>query len=342
MKLEEQLVRLVRTKGYAINTEKAYVMRYRQYVQFIKKEYGRYVHPKDLMAKDVESFLSWLSNQKNVAPATQRSAYSAIRFLYEEVLGQELGELKYAVAKNRKKLPVVLSFRETQQLLNHFSGVSRLQSELMYGCGLRISDCMRLRIKDLDLDSGTLAVNESKGGKSRVLMLPNSLRADLTKQMAHAQKIHQHDCENGGDRVSMPHALGEKAPGWSSSWEWFWLFPAADLSRDPRSGRMLRHHESVQVYRRKFQHAKSRCGIGKAIVPHTWRHSFATHMLLQGCDVRTLQRLMGHASLKTTEIYLHVVDAMSKRLTSPLDRLAEYSDLESAELEEEVVACVVG
>jgi len=133
----------------------------------------------------------------------------------------------------------------------------------------------------------------------------------------------------------MPHALGKKAPAWSASWEWFWLFPASDISRDPRTGSMLRHHEGVNVYRRQFQMAKSRSGIGKAVVPHSWRHSFATHMLLQGCDLRTLQRLMGHSSLQTTEIYLHVIDAMSKRLTSPLDRLGDF-------VEQEVDCDVIG
>lgn len=333
MRLEMQLVQLVRTKGYAINTEKAYVMRYRQFVHFIKDKHGMFIHPKELTARDVEAYLSYLSNQKDVSPATQRSALSAIRFLYDEVLGQKLGDLNFAAARDRKKIPVVLSFRETRHLLDCFSGVARLQSELMYGCGLRISDCLRLRIKDFDLKSKTLTVSQSKGGKSRILMLPGSLMADLERQMSHVKKLHLRDREGGGVRVSMPHVLDKKAPAWAASWEWFWLFPAAEVSRDPRSGKFLRHHEGPGVYRRKFQLAKSRSGIEKAIVPHSWRHSFATHMLLQGCDLRTLQRLMGHGSLQTTEIYLHVVDAMSKSLSSPLDRLEDFAELESQECE---------
>jgi len=303
-------------------------MRYHQFVQFAKDRYGKYVHPKELSSKDVEAYLSFLSNQRDVAPATQRSALSAIRFLYEEVLGQELGELKFAAARDRKKIPVVLSFSETKRLLDCFTGVARLQSELMYGCGLRISDCMKLRIKDLDLKSRTLSVNQSKGGKSRILMLPNSLLENLEKRVAYVANIHKRDQSRGGIRVSMPHVLGEKAPAWANSWGWFWLFPAADVSKDPRSGKVLRHHEGVGVYRRKFKVARSRSGIRKALVPHSWRHSFATHMLLQGCDLRTLQRLMGHSSLQTTEIYLHVVDAMSKQLTSPLDRLGDFAEQE--------------
>lgn len=333
MKLEEQLIQMIRTKGYALNTEKAYVMRYRQFVQFIRQRYGTYTHPKELSEQDIEAFLSHLSNQKDVAPSTQRSALSAIRFLYEEVMRIELGELKFAVARKRQKLPVVLSFRETQQLLRCFTGRSRLQSELMYGCGLRISDCVSLRIKDFDLKSQTLNISQSKGGKSRILMLPSSLMSGLKNQMEYARRIHEHDSQPGGIRVSMPYALHKKAPTWSTQWQWFWLFPASDLSRDPRTGKMLRHHEGRDVYRRKFNLAKSRSGIEKAIVPHTWRHSFATHMLLQGCDLRTLQRLMGHSSLQTTEIYLHVVDAMSSRLTSPLDLLGEFAEQEPEENE---------
>ena len=333
VKLEEQLVQMIRTKGYARNTEKAYVMRYRQFVQFIRQRSGSYTHPKDLSTQDVEAFLSHLSNQKHVAPATQRSALSAIRFLYEEVLQIELGELRFAAARKRKKLPVVLSFRETQQLLGCFTGRSRLQSELMYGCGLRISDCASLRIKDFDLQSQTLNVCQSKGGKSRILMLPGSLMPGLKKQMEYSRKLHEHDSQSEGIRVSMPHSLHKKAPAWSTEWEWFWLFPASDLSKDPRTGKMLRHHEGADVYRRKFHLAKSRSGIEKSIVPHSWRHSFATHLLLQGCDLRTLQRLMGHSTLQTTEIYLHVIDAMSSRLTSPLDRLGEFADQELSESE---------
>ena len=161
----------------------------------------------------------------------------------------ELGELKFAVARKRQKLPVVLSFRETQQLLRCFTGRSQLQSELMYGCGLRISDCVSLRIKDFDLKSQTLNISQSKGGKSRVLMLPSSLMPGLKRQLEYSRKLHEHDSQSGGIRVSMHHALGKKAPGWSIQWEWFWLFPASDLSKDPRTGNLLRHHEGKDVYR---------------------------------------------------------------------------------------------
>ena len=324
VKLHEKMAQLIRAKGYALNTERAYLMRYHQFVNFIKDRNGRYIHPKDLSAKDVEAFLSWLSNEKQVAPATQRGALSAIRFLYEEVMKLELGELNFAAARKRKKLPVVLTFQETQRLLNCFHGIGRLQSELMYGCGLRISDCLKLRVKDFDLNSKTLTINNSKGGKNRMLMLPESLLKSLRAHFESLRSLHERDQFSGNVRVSMPNALSAKAPAWASTWEWFWLFPASGLSRDPRSGQLLRHHEGRNVYARKFKLNKVRSGIEKALVPHSWRHSFATHMLLQGCDLRTLQRLMGHGSLQTTEIYLHVVETMSNRLKSPLDRLGDY------------------
>ena len=332
MKLEQQLRELIRAKGYAPNTEKSYVMRYRQFVEFARGRHGKYTHPRELSRTDVEAYLSFLSNENDVSAATQRSACSAIKFLYEELLKIELSQLTYAVARNRQKLPVVLSFLETQRLLDCFSGVARLQSELMYGCGLRISDCLNLRIKDFDLQMKTLTVRHSKGGKQRVLMLPSFVKENVARQIEFARRVHQRDHETRGIRVSMPYALDRKAPAWASSWEWFWLFPASSLSKDPRSGRVLRHHQGRDVYRRKFKSAKEISGIEKHAVPHTWRHSFATHMLLQGCDLRTLQRLMGHASLKTTEIYLHVVEAMSNRLASPLDRLSEFAEREAKEI----------
>lgn len=324
VKLEQQLVHLIRSKGYAFNTEKAYVMRYRQYLEFVKQRDGQYVHPRELSGKDVEAFLSFLSNQKDVSPATQRAALSALKFLYEDLLKIELGELKYARSRRQPKLPAVLSFHETEKLLNCFSGVARLKSELMYGCGLRISDCLSLRLKDIDLQLQTLQVNQSKGGKNRILRLPASVLPSLGKQMDFAKKMHQNDQESGGIKVSLPFAQERKSPGLGAALDWYWLFPSGSLSIDPRSGRTLRHHEGGSSYRRKFGLAKKKSRIEKAIVPHTWRHSFATHMLLQGCDLRTLQRLMGHSTLKTTEVYLHVVDAMSRRLLSPLDRLEEF------------------
>jgi integron integrase len=330
MKLEDQLRELIRAKGYALNTEKAYVMRYRQFVHFSRQKYGRYIHPRELTGQDVESYLSWLSNQNDVAPATQRMAHCAIRFLYGELLNIELGQLTYATARARQKLPTVLSFEETRAFLGCFEGLARLQSELMYGCGLRISDCLSIRIKDVDFKLKTLNVCASKGKKNRTLMLPGSVREQLQWQINQARAVFNDDRTSGDFKVSLPHAIDKKSPSWSRSWEWFWLFPAKEISKDPRTGRWQRHHQTRSFYDRRFKKAKVASGFDKPVTPHTWRHSFATHMLLQGCDLKTLQRLMGHGSLRTTEIYLHVVEAMSNRLFSPLDRLGEFAEREAA------------
>ena len=272
MKLEEQLRRTLRLKGHAQSTEKAYVTRYRQFINFVKTKKQRYVHPAELDHKEVENFLSYLANDKKVSPATQRSALSALKFLYEDVLNIELSGLTFARAPKRAKLPVVLSFGETRKLLDLFTGTSRLQSELMYGCGLRISDCLKLRIKDIDFESKTIQINHSKGSKSRLLMLPNSVVPRLQEQLEVARTMFQSMREYGG-QVSMPEALGFKAPSWAESWDWFWVFPANQDSKHPRSKALRRFHIGREKYCREFKRAKQSCQISKAIVPHTWRHS---------------------------------------------------------------------
>ena len=330
MKLEEQLKRTARARGFSYNTEKSYVMRYRHFVQFIRDRHEKYVHPADVDVQDIADFLSHLANEKGVAPSTQRAALSAIKFLYTDVLDIEIGELRFTTAVPRKKIPVVLTFAETQNLLSQFSGVGRLQSELMYGCGLRIKDCLSIRVKDIDFEGATLQVNQSKGNKNRLLMMPKSVVPGLRKQLDFARSIYDEDRQIGSPGVYLPNALEDKASTWGQQWGWFWLFPAMKLGKDPRSGRIRRHHVGREPYTRAFQSAKKRANFDKAIVPHTWRHSFATHMLLQGCDLRTLQRLMGHSSIKTTEQYLHVVDTMGGRISSPLDRLVDYAGQEAS------------
>ena len=329
MKLEEQIIRRIRQLGHAYNTEVSYVREYRKFTQFVKAKYGEYRHPEKLKAIDVQDFLTHLAVERNVAPDTQRVSLSAIKFLYREVLDVDLGKLTFAPAQGDRKLPVVMTFRETSTLLNRFSGLTRLQSELMYGCGLRISDCLRLRVKDLDFSNNTVQVNDAKGGKNRLLMMPRTVTDRLQEQLSSCRCLYELDREQDAEGVWMPHALEKKAPAWSKEWGWFWLFPASKLSKDPRADVLRRHHLGRDPYAKQMAIHKRQLGFTKEIVPHTWRHSFATHMLLQGCDLRTLQRLMGHASIKTTEIYLHVIEAMSKRLVSPLDRLQEYSSQEA-------------
>ena len=330
MKLEQQLRERIRQKGHAYNTEKAYVLKYHQFLQYVRSKYGQYRHPAQLGKDEIQGFLSYLANERNVANDTQRVAASALKFLYESVLNIELGILEFSPATKPRKLPVVLTFSEASALLREFSGVAKLQSELMYGCGLRISDCLRLRVKDIDFKGNAIQIHGSKGSKNRILPMPKRAKAGLEGQLEEARHLFDHDRSMNVPGVWLPTALGRKAPSWGTQWGWFWLFPARKLSVDPRTSETRRHHAGRERYAKRLAKIKERLGLTKEVVPHTWRHSFATHMLLQGCDLRTLQRLMGHSSLRTTEIYLHVVEAMSNRLTSPLDRLAEFAEHESS------------
>ncbi|MDG1874487.1 MAG: integron integrase [Mariniblastus sp.] len=329
MKLEEQMRRMIRQKGHAYNTEKAYVQKYNQFIQFVKLKYGEYRHPADLGKSDIQDFLTHLATDRNVANETQRGALSALKFLYTQVLEKDLGLLDFAPADKPRKLPVVLTFNETSELLKQFSGTAQIQSELMYGCGLRISDCLRLRVKDLDFNGNTVQINDSKGSKNRLLMMPRSIKSALEERLKEVRYLYEQDRAKDVPGVWMPTALDEKAPSWGKQWGWFWVFPATKLSIDPRGGETRRHHIGRDPYAKRLSAARRRLMMAKEVVPHTWRHTFATHMLLQGCDLRTLQRLLGHSSIKTTEIYLHVIEAMSGDLVSPLDRLEHFAKTES-------------
>lgn len=331
MKLEERLKREIRGAGHAYNTEKSYVTNYRKFLQFTKAKYGQYRHPETLGKPDVEEFLTDLAAEQNLAPDTQRVALSAIKFLYQQVLKKDIGELQFKLSTRQRKLPVVMSFEETQAMLRQFHGLRRLQSDIMYGCGLRISDCLRLRVKDLDFSGNTIQINDSKGNKNRLLMMPQAIKETLKQRLEEVRQLYDQDRSDDVPGVWTPTAIDKKAPEWGKSWSWYWLFPATKLSADPRAKVVRRHHLKRDFYAPTMKAAKARLGFTKEIVPHTWRHSFATHMLLQGCDIRTLQRLLGHASIKTTEIYLHVIEAMSNKIVSPLDRLDYFARVERSD-----------
>jgi len=284
MKLEEQMRRRIRQKGHSYNTEKAYIQKYNQFVQFAKIKYGKYRHPAELGKTDVQEFLTHLASDRNVANDTQRGALSALKFLYDQVLEKDLGYLDFAPADKPRKLPVVLTFNETLKLLDQFSGLTRIQSELMYGCGLRISDCLRLRVKDLDFNGGTVQINDSKGNKNRLLMMPDSVKVTLRERLKEVRHLYERDRAEGVPGVWMPTALDEKAPSWGKQWGWFWVFPSAKLSVDPRGSEVRRHHLGRGPYAKRLASAKRTLKMTKEVVPHTWRHTFATHMLLQGCD----------------------------------------------------------
>jgi integron integrase len=307
----------IRVKHYSRRTEKAYVDWVRRYVHFHGLR-----HPEGLGAQEVEAFLTHLAVEGNVAAATQNQAKSALLFLYKEVLGIELPWLDGVTsAKQSRRLPVVLTRAEVTQLLGATSGVSGLVARLLYGAGLRLMEGVRLRVKDVDLSRGELLVRDGKGAKDRVTVLPASLKGPLSEQMEMARLQHQRDLRDGFGSVYLPHALARKYPGAPREWMWQYVFPAAGLSVDPRSGERRRHHLDEQLVQRAVREALLGTGISKPATPHTLRHSFATHLLDSGYDIRTVQELLGHSDVRTTMIYTHVLNKGGRGVASPLDRL---------------------
>jgi integron integrase len=308
----------IRLMHYSLQTEKAYVHWCRAFIRFHGLR-----HPADMGKDEVEAFLIHLAAERDVAPSTHRQALSALLFLYGKVLELQLpwmAEIGRPVAKRR--LPVVLSTDEVAAVLDHMQGEHALLARLLYGTGLRIAEGLRLRVKDLDFPQRAVFVREGKGGKDRVVMLPDSLVADLRAQLARSRLVWSADAAAGQAGVELPHALERKYPRVGSSWSWFWLFPQDRLSTDPRSGVIRRHHLYDDTFQRAFKRAVRQTGIAKPATPHTLRHCFATHLLQAGSDIRTVQELLGHADVATTMIYTHVMRMGGMAVRSPLDRLA--------------------
>nr|WP_239061989.1 integron integrase [Ideonella livida] len=314
----DQLRHQVRTLHYSLHTEQAYVHWCRGFIRFHGLR-----HPLQMGGDEVASFLTHLAVERQVAPSTHRQALSALLFLYGRVLNQQLPwmhEIGRPVPQRR--LPVVLTQHEVVALLNHLAGTHRLLGQLLYGTGLRINEALRLRVKDVDFEQRAIYVREGKGDKDRVVMLPQALKVDLQQQVAFARKVWQDDVAAGQAGVEMPHALDRKYPRAGQSLAWFWLFPQDHHSVDPRSGVVRRHHLQDQTLQRAFKRALSATGILKAATPHTLRHSFATHLLQAGSDIRTVQELLGHADVSTTMIYTHVLKVAGLGARSPLDVLS--------------------
>jgi integron integrase len=277
-------------------------------------------HPAEMGAPEVAEFLSHLVRDRNVAPATQNQALNALAFLYREVLKRELDDLEGVLpARKPAKLPVVLSAEEVAALLGHLSGANGLMARLMYGAGLRLMETVRLRVKDVDCERAELLVRDGKGRRDRVTVLPGTLAGPLRAQIAGVERVHELDLRQGFGSVSLPSALERKYAGASRELGWQWLFPSRRRSPDPRTGVERRHHVSETTVQRAVKQAVREAGLTKPASCHTLRHSFATHLLEGGYDIRTVQELLGHRDVKTTMIYTHVLNRGGRGVQSPLD-----------------------
>lgn len=304
---------------------------YKRFVLWHKARLGHAVHPKEMGAAEVEAFLTHLAVNRDVSPATQNQALNALIFLYREVLEVPLEGIDAMRARERKHLPVVLTQEEVKQLLAGVRGDTGLAVKLLYGCGLRVAEVQKLRIKDVDVKGGKLEVRGGKGDKDRVITLPNSLRQPIEEHLGRVRAVFEADRREGVPGVHLPHAMAEKNPSAAESWPWFWFLPSAriweDKERDgeTRTGERAygrgRHHIHDIMINREIARVVKLTGIPKRVTAHTLRHSFATHLILRGVDIRSIQQLLGHADVRTTEIYTAVACAMRGKITSPLDDL---------------------
>jgi integron integrase len=307
----------IRTRHYSPRTEEAYVHWIRRYIVFHEKK-----HPSTLGAPDISRFLTWLAVDRRVSASTQNQALSAVLFLYKEVLAMEVGAVPPVVrARTPERLPVVLSRIEIGAILKHLTGTERLIVMLLYGSGVRLEECLELRVKDLDFDRHQIIVRQGKGQKDRVTMLPASAREALTEHLARVRRLHDADLARGFGRVVMPFAVDRKFPTASSEWRWQFVFPAGRLCRTPRFGPPSRYHLHESVVQKAVAKGARLAGITKRLSPHVLRHSFATSLLEDGYDIRTVQELLGHRDVRTTMIYLHVMQRGALGVKSPIDRL---------------------
>ncbi|MEA3347179.1 MAG: integron integrase [Candidatus Auribacterota bacterium] len=313
--LLDQVRRLIRVKHYSIRTEEAYVNWIKRFILFHGKR-----HPVEMGAAEMSRFLSHLAVEEKVSASTQNQALSAILFLYRDLLKRDVGWLDDVErAKKPARLPVVLSKDEAKAILIRLEGVKWLMANLLYGSGLRLMECIRLRVKDLDFQYNQITVRDAKGQKDRVTMLPDSLQEALQRHLERVKAIHEQDLKEGFGEVYLPFALERKYSDANTEWGWQYVFPASKRSKDPRTGKERRHHIAETVLQKAVKSALRLTGITKNASCHTFRHSFATHLLEEGYDIRTIQELLGHKDVSTTMIYTHVIKQGGKGVKSPLD-----------------------
>ena len=314
-KLLEQVSDAIRLKHYSSRTEKTYTDWIRRFILFHDKR-----HPKDMGAPEIQSFLTHLATQRHLSASTQNQALSAVLFLYRHVLQKDIDLPSDLIrAEKSETLPVVLTHQEAMSIINQMTGVSQLMTKILYGSGLRLMECLRLRVKDIDFGNHQIIVRDGKGEKDRVTMLPDALIPDLQTHLKTVSAIHQQDIKEGYGEVYLPYALARKYPNAPKEWIWQYLFPAFARSVDPETKKTRRHHMDPSVLQKAVRQAALLAKIDKPVSPHTFRHSFATQLLQNGYDIRTIQELLGHKDVKTTMIYTHVLQRGGMVVKSPLD-----------------------
>ena len=314
--IEKELSEALRLRHRSYSTEKTYILWLRQFRGFSKDK-----NPNSLEGKDIQNFLSHLAVEKKVSASTQNQALNALVFLYRHVLDRDIeGEISAVRARQKRRLPVVLTIKEIERIFSGMSGVNLLMVKLIYGCGLRLHECLQLRIKDIDFERNMVIIRSGKGEKDRRTVLPEAIREELITHLNQVKALYEKDREAKLNGVQLPGALERKYPNAGKEWAWFWFFPSKTLSIDPQTGIVRRHHVYHDALQRAFKNAVMKTGITKPASIHTLRHSFATHLLENGYDIRTIQELLGHSNLQTTMIYTHVATKNILGVRSPLDK----------------------
>lgn len=310
----ELMTRALRLRHRSVSTERTYILWLRSFYKYLGG-----ISPYELSSSHVRDFLSYLAVERRVSASTQNQAFNAILFFFRHVLEKDVSGINAVRAKQRKRLPVVLTKDEIKRIFKHLDGIYLLMCKLIYGAGLRLAECLSLRVKDIDFEENILTVRSGKGDNDRTTMLPSTLKNSLLNHLEYSKKLFEADRSDDAAGVYLPDALERKYPAVGKEWGWFWIFPSRSLSVDPRTRTVRRHHIHPAVLQKKFRTAAGKSAVTKQATIHSLRHSFATHLLEDGYDIRTIQKLLGHRSLRTTMIYTHVVSNNFLNVRSPLD-----------------------